>query len=172
MAANQITLPCHYCGDNFLRNVGEHNRAVKRGSREFCSPMCRTIWRNKRCSKGNQENLRPGRDSDEFSSFRYYLRRILTGSGKRYGESDLTLEYLSNLWQQQNGKCVYTGLNMDLPRTTGDNLDKPHSASLDRRDSGRGYLQGNVQFVCQFINLGKNRFTPLAVQDFLRKLRA
>ena len=33
------------------------------------------------------------------------------------------------------------------------------AVSVDRIESGRGYVQGNIQLVCQAINYAKNKFT-------------
>jgi len=41
------------------------------------------------------------------------------------------------------------------------------SASLDRIDSSKGYIQGNVQFVAYGINLAKNNFSDADVISFL-----
>lgn len=52
--------------------------------------------------------------------------------------------------------CPYTKLKLVLP--SQDNKDIPfgHLASLDRIDSSKGYIEGNVQFVSTPINYMKN----------------
>lgn len=71
---------------------------------------------------------------------------------------DITLAYLDGLWILQDGKCAYTGTALQMGR-------KP-TASLDRIDSSKGYIPGNVQFVCIEVNmmkwaLSENRFFEL-----------
>lgn len=47
----------------------------------------------------------------------------------------------------------------------------PFAASLDRKDSAKGYTPDNVEFVCRFVNFGKNRFTAAQTRDFIAQLR-
>lgn len=70
---------------------------------------------------------------------------------------DITVDYLKHLWAAQNGKCPYTGWNLIMP--SWKKPKTPHTASLDRLDSSKGYLQGNVQFVSVMANLAKSDFT-------------
>lgn len=42
-------------------------------------------------------------------------------------------------------------------------------ASLDRIDSSKGYIEGNVEFVCSAINLAKNNFSKEAMVSFLQE---
>jgi hypothetical protein len=75
------------------------------------------------------------------------------GRAKRYGIiHTVSLEYLRNLLQAQNNKCVYTNLEFD-------NLNSMKSLSIDRIDSSKGYIEGNVQFVLTCINFMKYEFT-------------
>ena len=63
---------------------------------------------------------------------------------------------------------------MILPRNTLE-YNKTKSlmkASLDRIDSSKGYVEGNVEFVCCAINLAKNDFCKEAVVDFLNQTTA
>lgn len=78
---------------------------------------------------------------------------------------DITPEYLKQLWDSQHGICPYTGFDMEL---IGNSLNQ---ASLDRIDSTKGYIKGNVEFVCLFINLAKNKFPKEDVQEFIERLK-
>lgn len=63
-------------------------------------------------------------------------------------EWSVTPEYLWSLWEQQEGKCALSGLS----------LRHGTDASIDRIDSSRGYVEGNVQWVHQKINRMKTDF--------------
>jgi hypothetical protein len=109
--------------------------------------------------------------SDELSPFRYFTQKI-EGKSKKYGEiSDIDLNFLKELWHKQNGKCAYTGIDMKLPRNCHETVNSPMRASLDRIDSSRGYFKDNVEFVCQFINLGKNTFSKKEIKKFLYRIK-
>ena len=57
-------------------------------------------------------------------------------------EFNITKEYVWKLFNIQNGKCTLTGLELKFPTNW---KDKAYTASLDRIDSGEGYIEGNVQ---------------------------
>ena len=70
-------------------------------------------------------------------------------------EVNITKEYVNELFLQQNGKCKLSGVEITLPKTW---KDRTYSASLDRIDSEKGYIIGNVQWVHKHINVMKNTF--------------
>jgi hypothetical protein len=57
-----------------------------------------------------------------------------------------------NLFLAQNRKCALTGLELHFTHRGG-------TASLDRIDSSKGYVPGNVQWVHKDVNLMKNVFS-------------
>lgn len=68
--------------------------------------------------------------------------------------------YLKNLWDINNGSCAITRLPMTYE------YGQPHTISVDRIDSDKGYIIGNVQLICQFVNLGKNKFSQDQIKEF------
>ena len=87
---------------------------------------------------------------------------------------NLTLEYLSELWDKQQGICPYTGLKMILKENcTAYNrgIATPYQASIDRIDSRFGYIQGNVEFVCLAANYAKNFFAKQEMLDFFKQIK-
>jgi hypothetical protein len=83
------------------------------------------------------------------------------------GATDISAEYLKTLWEQQEGICPLTGWHLKLPATTsGWTRKAPDNASLDRIDSSKGYLQGNVRFVSVIANYARNDFSDDNVLSF------
>lgn len=70
-------------------------------------------------------------------------------------EFDITPEYLLDLYIKQNGKCALS--KIALPLNTLNYRDL--TLSLDRIDSNKGYVKGNVQWVDKRINMMKQSFT-------------
>lgn len=79
------------------------------------------------------------------------FQRIKGRAKKANIEFSITKEYLWELFIKQNRKCALSGtdLFLDLPRNA------PYSASLDRIDSSKGYIEGNVQWVHKSVNIHK-----------------
>jgi hypothetical protein len=89
---------------------------------------------------------------------------ILRSRCKRFGNRrkklmkfTITKEYVWNLYVQQNGKCALSGMPLTFSPSTPDKYDK--TASLDRIDSSKGYVKGNVQWVHKDINAMKQAFS-------------
>jgi len=76
------------------------------------------------------------------------LRGVKNGARKRLLEFNLSTEYIINLLYSQNFKCFYTGLLMDL---TG----RKRGFSLDRIDSTKGYIEGNIVLCLRYVNTMK-----------------
>ena len=73
-------------------------------------------------------------------------------------EIDITLKYLIELYEKQQGKCHYTGLNMEGV------IGSKNSISVDRIDSNKGYTKDNVCLAMIKINIAKN---DLDTKEFL-----
>lgn len=56
-------------------------------------------------------------------------------------------EHLIELWTTQDKKCYYTGVEMSL---TGSHNGDKNAFSVDRIDSSKGYIKGNI-VLCTFI---------------------
>lgn len=71
-------------------------------------------------------------------------------------ELSITIRYAWMLFLRQNKKCALSGISMKMAEVTT-NM-KSQTASIDRIDSGKGYIEGNVQWVHKDINKMKNTF--------------
>lgn len=83
-----------------------------------------------------------------------YWKRIQKQASDRKLEFTISLEYAWNLFEKQVKKCAYSGTQLAFSRTKTANI-----ASLDRIDSSKGYIEGNVQWVHKDINMMKRNFT-------------
>lgn len=96
----------------------------------------------------------------EMSGHSFY--RIKHSAEKRGLEFSITKEYIYELYLLQNRKCALTGLNIEISALK----DKIQTASLDRIDSSKGYIEGNVQWLHVEVNqikwdLPQERFIEL-----------
>lgn len=81
----------------------------------------------------------------------------LMSAKKRAKNDNLSFEldnaYVTSLWEQQEGKCAKTGVEL------GRIGDKWLSPSLDRIDPSQGYTKGNVQWTCWRYNDAKSNMS-------------
>ncbi len=167
-----VTFTCDNCGKEAQKPLSEYTRNQKLGRHNFCSRRCCIIYNNKHHIPSekqieNRKNIGKYSDNkkDEYSKFRYTFRN----ARKRYKEFNLTLDYLKEVWEKQNGICPYTGLHLILPSYTS-SCDIIYRASLDRIDSSLGYIIGNVQFVSTPINFMKSTMSDLQTKQFLKQI--
>lgn len=98
---------------------------------------------------GSQHHLWKGHGDISMSLYgRYFHHAVDRGI-----MFNVSIEYLWNLYQQQDGKCALTGepITFDTQNTT---------ASLDRIDSSGDYTNDNVQWVHKVVNQIKWDLSP------------
>jgi len=90
-----------------------------------------------------------------------YLNRMKNNAKMGGIEVSVNDEYLWKLFKRQNGKCALTGLEIYFGGRNSEKEEKKDdtTASLDRIDSNRGYVKGNVWWVHKDINIMKNDFS-------------
>ena len=90
-----------------------------------------------------------------------HLLSIKSGASKRNLSFDLSAEFLWNLFESQKGKCALTGIDIILVnKIKNNNVDwGVITASLDRKDSNKGYIEDNVQWVHKEVNRLKNNYS-------------
>jgi hypothetical protein len=154
------TTTCDSCGIEFTRSLTRIKRNTLAGRKQFCSPSC--------CGKSDHiqnvlKTANPLETRGQFvkeinrpiNVFLVYLKRT---RDRRKLETDVTEEYLRELWNKQQGICPYSKVRMILTDNKG--LKDPiYTASLDRKDSAIGYMKGNVQFISIAMNRLKHTMT-------------
>lgn len=132
--------------------------------------ICRSDSVKKYLSCGCHAKRRTQMDGNKNPSFSGYgeigssfIFDIKRSAKRRNIEFDLTAEYLSGIFEKQNKKCVLTGVDLYFGRIR---YYRETNASLDRIDSRKGYIEGNVQWVLKDINLAKSTFD----QEYFIKL--
>lgn len=98
---------------------------------------------------------------DELSGI--YWSRILRRCTICGIEYKLDIDYALDLFYKQNKKCALSGIDIFFAK-------KGQTASLDRIDSSKGYIEGNVQWVHKDINRMKQEFTEEYFIDLCTKI--
>jgi hypothetical protein len=156
---------CDNCGVIFEKPLKELVRGKKLGRKNFCSRTC--------VGKNNIKNFpdrinnydiskHSGHSRDKYTGFRDFLRRIK----RRYFEYDIDLPYLTEVWDNCN-VCVYSGVKLVLPTHLKHN-NPLITASIDRIDSTKGYVKGNIQYISITANHAKNSMSHEQMLEFCR----
>jgi len=172
-----VIVKCDYCGKLFEKVESEVKRNAEKGRHNYCSRECTgkglsRVATGKKRNVVNEETLKHlreicGNRRDVLTPYRYTYRCIM----RRNHDVEITLDDLIEQWEKQNGVCPYTGFKLILPENGNlKTVDFFHRASLDRIDSKKGYVKGNIQFVSTPINLMKQSQSDEDVKKFLKEI--
>ena len=175
---SKITLTCDTCNKEFEKERNEYNRRIRLGKNKFyCGLSCAGKSPDNTKHITNVKSDFPvwkfsnPKKHDQYSMFRPTLKAIRQRIKDKPKDFDLTVEYLKEIWDEQNGKCPFTGFDLELRtyssrRDFRDKLLHIKSASLDRIDNAKGYVQGNVRWVSVMFNFARNTFSDEDVIEF------
>ena len=124
---------CQQCGKEFNKQLHQ----IKNRPSHFCSHTCHDISQR----------------GDRFISF---LNKIKNRCKANNIECNISEQYLEELWNRQSGSCYLTGEPLDLGYN---NRSKNRTASVDRIDSTKGYIEGNVCWVLKDLNMMKQGYS-------------
>lgn len=111
------------------------------------------------CGRPKGENHNKWKGIGEISGdyWHNHIYRSANGAkGRKKLDLKISLEYIWNLFLEQDKKCKLSGLELKFPNNWN---DKSYTASLDRIDSSLGYIPGNVQWVHKDINMMKRIYS-------------
>jgi hypothetical protein len=132
---NLINVKCENpeCGKDFSKYIGEYNRSIKLGRKQYCCLSCYgksdgknafknlpedVIKKNQKNFSGIYKHLVPHDNRrDMYTRFRFFTRRISIRNVDKgiIEKTDITLDYLILLWEDQKGICPFTGWELTLP---------------------------------------------------------
>src|ERR1700728_366170 len=102
--------------------------------------------------------------TNKYSRFRRIYTRARWDAARSGKEFTVSLESLYRKWLSQNGRCALTGEELYLGKNTEEQEHGKNTASLDRKDSTKGYVPGNIQWVKKEINFFKRDWPE---EDFI-----
>jgi hypothetical protein len=175
-----INCKCPTCNTSFDKELKEYNRQIKNGRTIFyCSLSCgaktdkniNMIRENGKpyYFKGG-ENAHTTETQKLKASMRDFAKRVRARKTKFVEELDL--DRLIEIWNSQNGRCVYSKVQLILQhhpdyKTTSNN----YKASIDRIDSTKPYIIDNIQFVSYTVNSLKSNMNVSEVNEFFNIIR-
>ena len=101
-----------------------------------------------------------------------YFSKIRNGAVRRNIEFNISIEYIYNIFIHQDGKCALSGATIILDRSSSNRQKGAviQTASLDRIDSSKGYIEGNVQWVHKDLNMMKQSFSQEYFIELCKKV--
>ena len=91
-----------------------------------------------------------------------FVHKYKTGAETRGIEWDVSFDYLADLLIEQGFKCALSDAPLDA-------MEVSNNCSLDRIDSSKGYIESNVQWVTNMVNMSKQSYTQ---EDFIDMCKA
>ena len=98
---------------------------------------------------------------------------------KGIDSSDVTFELLYQMMDNQNWKCIETGVpfllletRLTVAETNKLGLNRFFLPSVDRLDNNRGYMMDNIQIVCMGYNNAKNRYDEKYVREWISSIKS
>jgi hypothetical protein len=134
------------------------------GQTKGCN-SCSRIERSKNCGKYERKI---GKENWKFNGHEkisgHYWSVVKNRAKKRGNELSISIEYAYEILKKQNFKCAISGIDIYLPQID----NKKWTATLDRIDSAKGYIEGNVQWLHKDINTMKWAFSQEQFLNYCR----
>jgi hypothetical protein len=148
----KIKIQCRSCQNVFLQTPVSHLQG-------YGCPKCGIQQYSKKL------NEKAMIFQDEKSGF--YINNTIwnsykKGAIKRNLVFDINPQDIFDLYQKQNGLCVYTGAKLNCISTNCSKIDW----SIDRIDNSKGYTKDNILLVSKTANMFRNRSTIKEMLEF------
>lgn len=143
--------PCFSCGD--IQSYLRYNYALSSLNLKKLCKKCSNSLPENNAHKGWHKNIL------RLS----FVRKYKVNAAIRGIYWNIDNDYLADLLISQEFKCAMTGWDIAAINTSN------NTASLDRIDSSKGYIKGNVQWVHKMVNMCKQQYTK---EEFLNMCEA
>jgi hypothetical protein len=119
--------------------------------------------------KPNSREGKPCKKTKKFGEIHQsYLYLLKDRANRKNLKFNLNGKYLWDLFLKQNRKCALSGIEIVFPKAWGARSKTQITASLDRVDSNKGYVIGNVQWVHKQINTMKMNMSDIEFINLCR----
>ena len=126
-----------------------------------------------RCKKCTSEAKKRRRNPEvdaktaKASREKYWYKWLLRAAKRTGGnETIIDHEWIKNQYAKQQGKCFWTGVDMEITSVA----NHPLKPSLDRLDGEIGNNEENTVLCCLAVNIGRNENEAASFEQFLKHL--
>lgn len=123
------------------------------------------VWRTvcKECTYAKQSNNR------NYSIKSRLEDRLRAAIARKKHEINVDINYLLELYEKQEGKCFYTGIEL-VSIAPKDSTSFNNVITIDRLDSNKGYIKGNLVLACWTVNRMKSNTPVNSFVEICRKI--
>jgi hypothetical protein len=93
-------------------------------------------------------SIKVGKENWKFTGYKEIYGRDWTsmqaGAKRRELEFSISKEYAWSVLEKQNKRCIFSGVELTFHKSS---QDRSGTASIDRIDSKKGYIEGNIQWI-------------------------
>lgn len=82
----------------------------------------------------------------------------------------MTHEYIKQVFDDQNGKCFYSGKQLNIVKEDADILHDPFKMTIDCLDPKLGYVKGNIVWCAYCINSLKQKMNVHQMVDVCKAI--
>jgi hypothetical protein len=148
--------------DGFIHGNIAYVCECKCGNRVRQQSSTITNGLSKHCRKCQSKLRRHSKDSLSNT----YWNKVKKDAARRGLDFSITKEYAWSLLIEQNKKCALSGVDIGFAEI----VSEPNTASIDRIDSSKGYIKGNIQWVHKKVNFMKGPLTQDEFFSFCEKV--
>lgn len=106
----------------------------------------------------NCSHNKTGTEHHRFKGYKEIPLKWFNRYTSRNQECNIEISMVYDLWVKQGKKCALSGIPIDFENSSTNRKNYKCSASLDRIDSKKGYIVGNIQLLHKDINRIKSDF--------------
>lgn len=157
--STKIEVPCENCG----KKVYYKQQQFKNVLYKSCSRQCAGKLKSKYNKGNNNPNSLNLTDIEKFfynkckdCKYRAKVKKL---------KFNIDYKYLLDIYNKQQGKCFYSGLAMKIKGNKDYN-----TLSIDRVDSSKGYVKGNVVFCLNSINMLKSNHDLKDIENVFKAI--
>jgi hypothetical protein len=168
---------CNYCKLNLpieKFRLRKYVSKINNKSADRPASRCRDCEKQNRKDyvKNNPEKIKATGEryhEKHLGTIKYHVQERIAGWHKASViPSDLTVDYLVDLYNKQDGYCYYSGEKMIFGWIDG--KINHNTMSLDKLDPSKGYVQGNVVWCSYLVNTMKQDLTENEFYEMLSKI--
>jgi hypothetical protein len=129
------------------------------------------LWRENnseyRKERSKEYNVKLKTDRSRLAQALFYKTKSSMKRLTRTLENNLTIDYIQSCLEKQKYRCALSGIELD--HRAGKNGLRV--ASVDRKNSKRGYVKGNVQIVLNCLNKAKGDASNIEFRELLLEIK-